>query len=167
MRRAFSLIELLISVMILSILMLFLYRSYASLNSSNKLLAEEIKSVKNVQLIKKSLFMDFTLAFRKSVVIFNENRDVDIVYLQSANSLHNRINPYIAYIVKEGKLYRLELLKSPKIYPLPSDIEFVSDYLGDVKSFRVYPSKDKSKQSYLLNILFKDKQEVTLVLSIL
>ncbi|HIC13491.1 MAG TPA: prepilin-type N-terminal cleavage/methylation domain-containing protein, partial [Sulfurimonas sp.] len=41
-KSAFTLIELLISIAILSILMLFLYKSYANLNRSNILLHEEV-----------------------------------------------------------------------------------------------------------------------------
>jgi len=167
MRKAFTLIELLISIMILSILMLFLYKSYAGLNRSNKIIAKEIQKIQNYQLIKKTLYMDFSLALKNSVMILNQDRKNDVVFMQSSHSLHRRINPYIAYILKDKKLYRLESLKPYKEYPLAADTEFVSDYLAEVKSFRVYASNGKAKNFYLLHILFADKEELILKVKLL
>jgi len=162
MRKAFTLIELLISIVILTILMVFLYKSYASLNRSNILISKEIKKLQTSQLIKKTLYMDFTLALKNSVVVLNQDRKIDVVYFQSSHSLHKRINPYIAYIVKDKKLYRLESLKPYKEYPMAADVEFVSDFLAQVKSFRVYASEGESKGLYLLHIEFNDKDELIL-----
>jgi len=167
MRKAFTLIELLISIMILSILMLFLYKSYAGLNRSNKIISKEIQKIRNHQLIKKTLYMDFSLALKNSVMILNQDRKNDVVFMQSSHSLHKRINPYVAYILKDKKLYRLESLKPYKEYPLASDTEFASDYLAEVKSFRVYASNGKSKNFYLLHILFADKEELILKVKLL
>ena len=46
MRKAFTLIELMISVSILSIMMIFLYKSYASVNMSNKFYEKEVELIK-------------------------------------------------------------------------------------------------------------------------
>lgn len=167
MRKAFTLIELLISIIILTLLMLFLYKSYAALNRSNQLISKEIESVKISQLIKKTLYMDFTLAFKNSVDIVKQDKKIDVVFMQTSYSLHKRINPYVAYILKDKKLYRLESLKSYKEYPLGADAEFVSDYLADVESFRVYASKGESKSLYLIHIKFTNKEELILKLKLL
>ena len=160
MRKAFTLIELMISVLILSMMMLFLYKSYAGLNKSNKLVVKEVQEVSKAELIKKTLYFDFTLA--KSVSIVNQSKTEDVVFLQTTNSLHNRINPYVAYIIKDEKLYRLESLKEFKEYPLSADSEFVADELADLKSFRVYASKEESKNLYLLHLILKDRSEILL-----
>jgi len=167
MRKAFTLIELLISIVILTILMLFLYKSYAALNRSNNILSKEIKKLQTTQLMKRTLYMDFTLALQNSVVILNQDRKIDVVYLQSSHSLHKRINPYVAYIVKDKKLYRLESLKPYKEYPMASDVEFVSDYLAEIKSFRVYAAQGERKNLYLLHIEFKDREELILKVKVL
>ena len=108
MRKAFTLIELLISIVILTILMLFLYKSYAALNRSNVIISKEIKKLQTIQLIKQTLYMDFTLALKQLppkdiVVILNQDKKNDVVYFQSSHSLHKRINPYIAYIMQDKK----------------------------------------------------------------
>jgi prepilin-type N-terminal cleavage/methylation domain-containing protein len=165
MRRAFSLIELLVSIVILSLMMLFLYKSYANLNRSNIFYGEEVAKITKVQKIKKIFFLDITQA--QSITILNQERDEDVVFLQTKNSLHHRIEPYVAYIVKEKKLYRLESLREFKEYPLVAESDFVVDELGDVALFRLYASQDTQKHLYLLHALFEDKEEILLKLKAL
>jgi len=164
MRKAFTLIELLISIVILTILMLFLYKSYAALNRSNTVLAQELTSIEKFEKVKKVLYMDFTLALKskKIVTILKQDRNADVVFLQTKNSLHKRVNPYVAYVFKEHKLYRLESLKPFKEYPFTADVEFVADYLGEVDTFRVYESKRAKSKVYLVHILFADAKEILL-----
>jgi len=103
MKKAFTLIEMLISISILSIMMIFLYKSYASLNNSNSLLKDEAHSIKKQELKKKVLFLDFSLIINNKLDILNKDTKEDVLFIQSKNSIHNRINPYITYIVKDSK----------------------------------------------------------------
>jgi len=167
MRQAFTLIEMLISVVILSIMMLFLYESYAALNKSNAFYKEKAISIKNDELKKRILYLDFSLALHKTVRILNQDTKEDVVYMQSSNSLHKRHNPYIAYIVNDEKLYRLESIKEFKEYPFGSDVEFEVDYMGKVDGFRVYKSSKKAGEIYLVNIKFKKEDQVLLKIKVL
>jgi len=166
MRKAFTLIELMISIVILSMMMLFLYKSYAGLNKSNKTFVNEVEKISKTELVKKVIYLDYSLAIKSdsntTVQIINQDKKHDVVFLQTSNSIHERINPYVAYILKEKKLYRLESLKEFVEYPLGADSEFVADELGDVESFRIYPSKESAKGLYLVHIVFKDKSEMLL-----
>ena len=167
MRKAFTLIEMMISVVILSIIILFLYESYAALNRSNSFYKKRSHSIKNAELSKQILFLDFYLALGKSVKIINKNRDEDVVFLQTSHSLHKRINPYVAYIVKEKKLFRLESLKELKKYPFGIESDFVVDTIGEVKSFKVYKSSHKESEKYLIHIDFKNLEDVLLAVKVL
>lgn len=167
MRKAFTLIELLISIVILSILMLFLYKSYASLNRSNDALAKQTEKINKDELLKKTIYLDLSVAFAPSIKILNQSKTEDVVFLQSSHSVHDRINPYIAYLVKDKTLYRLESLKPFKEYPLVADSEFVADALGKVKIFRVYKSKEAKNQVYLLHIMFEKEGEILLKVKVL
>ncbi len=163
-KAAFTLIEMLIAISIFSIMMLYLYNTYANLNISNQNLKEEVQKIEKIQKIKKAVFLDFTLALfnsRGTVQIDNRDKREDFVFFQSSHSLHRRINPYITYIVKNKKLYRLESLKKFDSIELPSDAEFDVDELGDVKSFRVYQTT-KKEQSYLVSIDFKEMDDLLL-----
>lgn len=168
-RRAFTLIELLISVSILSIMIVFLYKSYASLNHSNNIYKKKSLEIKSHQIKKKVIFLDFSLLLSKEVKILNQDKYEDIAFFQSSNSLHKRYNPYIAYIIKNSKLYRLEALKEFTTYPLTSQNLFNVDYFGEVNSFRVYKSNSKkdakdsnlSKEStYLVHLNFKKEDDI-------
>ena len=162
MRRGFTLIELMISITILSIVMLFLYQSYSSLNKTNKLYDKETNKIQTKQMRKKIMFLDFSLVLSKDITIINQNRKEDVVFLQSSHSMHDRYNPYIAYIVKDSKLYRLESLKKFKRYPLDADIRFSLECFGEIESFRVYRSKKKNHKMFLLHVTFKDEEDILL-----
>ncbi|MDF1883046.1 prepilin-type N-terminal cleavage/methylation domain-containing protein [Sulfurimonas sp. SAG-AH-194-C21] len=170
MRKAFTLIELIISIVILTIIMIFLYKSYAAINKSNILLSNEVQKISQVELLKEVIFKDFSVAISSEtntsiVTILNQSKREDVVFLQTSNSIHKRINPYVAYVVNDKRLYRLESLKPFREYPLVLDSEFVVDELGKVKSFRVYKSKDTIKGTYLFHALFEDSQEILLKVS--
>ncbi len=166
-RGGFTLIELMVAISILSVMMIFLYQSYASLNLSNKNLKNEITGIISTQKLKKVIYLDFSLALHKSVKIESREKTEDAVFFQSSNSIHKRYNPYIAYIVKENKLYRLESLKEFKGYELAIDSEFDVDYLGEVESFRVYKSSNNKKEIHLVHINFKNFEDILLKIKVL
>ena len=91
--------------------------------------------------------------------------------MQSANSIHRRHNPYVAYIVNDHKLYRLESLNKILEYPLGNDDEFTADYMGEVEDFRVYKTLNKVGDSipqiYLLNVNFKEENDILLKIKVL
>ncbi|MBN2815129.1 MAG: prepilin-type N-terminal cleavage/methylation domain-containing protein [Campylobacterales bacterium] len=160
MRKAFTLIEMMVATVILVVLMLFLYKSYGSLNRSNSLLSSESQKVQKLEELKKTLFLDVTLA--KKVVVQNESSQEDVLFLQTSHSLYRRFEPYVAYIVKEKKLYRLESLKEFKEYPLAADNEFVAEELTEVKSFRIYPAKNEQLHLYLIHTVLENGEEILL-----
>ncbi len=166
-RGGFTLIELMVSISILSIMMIFLYKSYASLNASNIIVKKESLTISKTKKLKKVIFLDFSLAMYNSIKVQNREKNEDFVSLQSSNSLHRRFNPYIAYIVKENSLYRLESLKEFKNYYLNIDNNFDIDYLGEVDSFRVYKSSNTKKELYLTHIDFKNMQNILLKVKVL
>lgn len=146
-------------------MMLFLYKSYAGLNKSNELFGTEIEKISKMQSIKKVIYLDITQA--KSLTIQNQSTTEDVVFMQTNHSIHNRIEPYVAYIVKENVLYRLESLREFSEYPLGVDSEFVVDELGEVNSFRLYASRELTKQLYLMHVAFTSKEEILLKLKAL
>jgi len=170
MRKAFTLIELMVSISILSIIMIFLYKSYASLNHSNSFYKKEVSYIKSEQLKKRVLFLDFSLAIqtKTKIDVINQDKKEDIVFLQSSNSIHKRYNPYIAYIFKDSKLYRLESLREFKGYPLSADAEFSVEYFGEADSFRVYKSQNRDKElSLLVHVDFKEDEDILLKIKVL
>jgi len=171
MRKGFTLIELMVSITILSVMVVFLYESYASLNRSNKFYAKELVRITEQQLKKRVVFLDYSLSIAKSLKIHKQDRVEDVVFMQTSHSLHKIYNPYVAYVIKEKKLYRLESLKEFKEYPFSVDDEYVVDYLGEVDGFRVYKSDKKTQGSaaelYLVHIDFKVGDDILLKIKVL
>ena len=165
MKKAFTLIEMMIAVSILSLMMLFLYKSYADLNRSNKFFKTQAQEIKTQELIKQTLFLDIYLALDNGINILNQGKNLDIVYTQTSHSLHKKYNPYLAYTVNDSKLYRLESLTPFTNFPIPSDKEFTVDYLGEVNTFKLYKSTNKKKNSYFLHVDFKKQDKVLLKIS--
>lgn len=122
---------------------------------------KEVQKIQKIEKIKKTFYLDLMLSRYKKIKILNQNKTEDIVFLQSSHSIHDRIEPYIAYIVKDKKLYRLESLKEFKEYPLVADSEFDIDYIGEVKHFRLYMNDKKAKiLKYLLDCDFIKMSDV-------
>ena len=162
MKKAFTLIELMISIVILSIIMLFLYKAYSGLNKSNVLLKEKSDILVKEQLVKKTIYLDITTALNNSIKIIKQDAHTDVLFLQTAHSLHKRINPYVAYILKDKQLYRLESFKKFTNYPLDTTSNFVVDKLSKADSFRVYKSQTKAKHTYLVALLSNKKDKILL-----
>jgi prepilin-type N-terminal cleavage/methylation domain-containing protein len=161
-REGFTLIEMMISISILSLLMLFLYQSYAQLNKSNTQVQQSVTSLEDFETIKRILYLDLSLAH--TITIIPQDKENDVVFLQTTNSIHGRFHPYVAYIYKENFLYRLESLAPFKEYPFGADVDFDVDKLAQIQHLRLY--KSKADPSYVLldieltkrkKILFKTK----------
>jgi prepilin-type N-terminal cleavage/methylation domain-containing protein len=168
MRKAFTLIEMMISITILALMMVFLYQSYASLNISNAVFKGATDGIKEIELKKRVIFLDFSLAVRSdangTINILKQEKNEDVVFMQSAHSLHKRHNPYVGYFIKEKQLYRIESLKPLHEFPLGVESEFVADTLGEVKSFRVYKNQpkaeDNASEAYLIHIDFAEDEDI-------
>ena len=167
MKRAFTLIELLISISILSILMLFLYKSYADINRSNKTYAIAVKKLSRNELIKKTLYLDLLLASKKRMIIQHIDKEFDLISFQTTNSLHRRINPYVCYIIREKELYRLESLRQITSSDINQDIAFDVDKITGVKKFKLFGTRDNKKEFYLLDMISKSGEEILLKIKVL
>jgi prepilin-type N-terminal cleavage/methylation domain-containing protein len=167
MKRAFTLIELMISIAILSILMLFLYKSYAELNLSNKIYTTALGKIQKSQKLKKVLYLDFLVAEKKSMLIDNVDKESDFVSFMSRNSLHRRIEPYICYLVKNKKLYRLESRLQITSRDINRDIAFDIDEVGEVSKFKLFKTRDNKGEFYLLDLKLKKKAPIIMKLKVL
>lgn len=161
-RSAFTLIEIIIAITILSIMMLYLYRSYAALNLSNAFYQKEATAIKESKLKQKILFLDFSLLlFGEYEIVKNEKKE-DAVFLQTSNSMHGRINPYIAYIIKDARLYRVESYKKMTTENLGTERVVDIDDFGEVQKFRVYENSlgKEEKLSFLIDVAFKNSSNL-------
>jgi prepilin-type N-terminal cleavage/methylation domain-containing protein len=164
-RSGFTLMEMMVSVTILSIMMVFLYKSFSEMKNTNLFFQTKAGVLESYLEKKKTVFLDFSLAHFGSVKILNQDKQTDVVFMQTTNSLYGRINPYVAYIKKENDLYRLESLLPFATYPLGVDADFFGEKLGKVKTFRVYEqnvsdANSTYKKAWLVHIDFLKEDDL-------
>jgi len=153
MKKAFTLIEMLIAVSLLSVITIYLYQTYASLQHSNNFYGEELASASREQKLRKTIYLDLALSMPDSVKLHHIDEDSDFIIMQSSHTVHHRIMPYIAYMLKDGHLLRIESSQE-LIYPLSGDEEMVIDDLQEVRTFRIFQDKD----SFLVHLEQNDKK---------
>lgn len=147
MRRAFTLIEMMVSITIFSLVVLLLYRSYASLERSNAKYHQKERYIEHLFRIKRMFYLDFSLVLDENLSVLPQQNGRDVVLLQTSNSLHDRIDPYVAYVVKNETLYRIESLQPLKSYPFGADVGGDVDEVAKVRRFRVYKALKKENNA--------------------
>ena len=161
-KNAFTLIELLVSITILSIVMLFLYKSYADLNKTNKSYEKEVLKLQHTSRIKQVFYLDLLVASKGTLIVLHQDAKFDFVSFTTEHSLHRLIKPYVAYIVKENTLYRLESNQVIKSTEISREQPFIIDKIGSVKKFKLYTSLSKEEGIVVLEADFKDTASVVL-----
>jgi len=156
MKKAFTLIEMLISVSLLSVITIFLYQTYASLQQSNRFYAQELEEASHEQKLRKTIYLDISLSLPGSVQIHSIDEDSDVIFMQSSHSVHRRIMPYIGYLKKEGHLFRIES-SHELFYPLTGEEEMLIDDLGEIQTLRLF-----QKENSFLVYLEKNDQKMIL-----
>jgi prepilin-type N-terminal cleavage/methylation domain-containing protein len=143
----FTLLEMMIAITIFSLVMLFLYQSLATLEKSNSFYGERLDDVTRVQRAVKTLYLDLSLSLPGKGEILPQEKEHDVVIMQTSNVMHQRFMPYVAYLVRDSRLFRVES-PNPLRYPIDSDDALIVDDLGRVKTFRLY----KNATHFLLHL---------------
>ncbi len=157
-KRAFTLIELMISVALISLIFIYLYSSIDSLKFTNKFYENKNLELELREKFLTTIYRDMALA--SGGIKFLEKPDsknYSIVQIdKSKNSLYNIKNPNVVWFVskKDDTLIRLESKSTIKL-PI-EDNEMFNVHLDKVvpncKAFRVYDSNgSKSFLIYLKN----------------
>lgn len=156
MKNAFTLIELMISIILLSLIVGFLYQSVAQLQSSNQQFLESSNKTQQREEILKLLYNDFINAF--SIHVNAQEHDHDVITMQSSNSLNTMTQPYLTYQVykDDNTLRRLE---SPLENIDFSNLLFrFNEVAKDVRLFKVY----EQKGHYLIHMKIEHMDEIYL-----
>jgi prepilin-type N-terminal cleavage/methylation domain-containing protein len=142
MKKAFTLIELMLAIIILSVLILAMNNIIVDLKSTKDFLKNYLNKENQNTLFIKTIYYDILNA-RSIKVIHSFNSDYDRLYLQTNNSLYNLISPYVIWCVSKNKnsLIRIE---SPFDIKLPNDNAFFLDkFKENVKMFKVFRKNGK------------------------
>jgi len=158
LRRSFTLIELLISVGLLSLIVLFLYNSLDTLRRSNSFYELNLEKDESRHDIFNTLYFDLLRADAGTISIkAGHEKEFDILTLRSLNSLHKLDRPYITYVVSrvENTLLRIESLFSVK---LPISYEFensvkIDKVANNMELFKFF--QDGKKKNILISVNHK------------
>lgn len=140
--KSFSLIELMISIFILSLIVISMFSTLDNLNLYNDKLENSMKKYylenKIIEIIKK----DFQLNnYNKEINTNIKNQKIDFIQFRSSNSLYGLNNPYIIYYVhkKNNTLIRIETLNKI-IFPFKLEEHFYlqNSFYDDEKGFNEF-----------------------------
>ena len=166
-RAAFTLVELLISIALMSIIILLLYQSLNQTKLSNQKFSEfyerQNRYTKLIDLIKR----DFLEADEKSIkIVRGREKEFDTIKLKTQNSIKGIFNPYVLYYVarEDDSLIRAESTRSINPGMVGLDTPFKATLIEkNVLKFRVF----KDKKRYLFYIEFKDKKPIVFNIELL
>ena len=158
MRRSFTLIELLISVGLLSLIIIFLYNSLDTLRRSNSFYEINLKKDESRHKIFNTIYFDLLRADAGTIGIkAGYEKDFDILTLRSLNSLYMLERPYITYVVSrvENTLLRIESLfpiKLPLSYELENRVK-IDKIANEFELFKFF--QDGKKENVLVSLKHK------------
>lgn len=147
MRRAFTLIELMIAITLTALLLTLLYNASDSIKKgAEHYLDKEQNLIKNSQKIYRLLLMDILDSDLNSTLITNQDERGTNILLHTSNSLHRVENPWVLYKVTDDKeLLRIESLYRPKL-PLDQVTNpyiFVDIICNDTERFKIYKKRNE------------------------
>lgn len=149
MRRAFTLLELLISVLLLFLIVFFLGRSYATLKSAAETGQRHERAQSEMHTFSQLLVRDFLQASEMNVTA---GRHYDTVLLKGvAHSLYGRSRAEVSYAVlkPQKQLIRMERGKTVFLPVAPIEAHNV-DFLvlpPELKSFKVIRSEKNAESN--------------------
>ncbi len=139
-RRGFTLVELMVSIALTTIVVLFLYKALSTQQHSNDIVARNALGIAKRTQLYELIYADLLEAQEVRVEpVFN--KDYTILFLHTTNSLHQIPFPYVAYYVHENNrtLVRLESAYALK-FPVESEMVkyiFADRLLEGVQKFIV------------------------------
>jgi prepilin-type N-terminal cleavage/methylation domain-containing protein len=136
MKKSFTLIEILISIAILSVLFLALSNVISYLSNSSLFIKHKYQHTENSDRFLKVLYYDLLDA---DYINIKQSKNYSFVKMRTTNSLYRIPKPYVIwYVSKNGNsLMRLE---SPKDVNLSVEREYyyLDKFAQNVKIFKIY-----------------------------
>ena len=150
-KKAFSLVEIIISITLFSIIMLFLYQTLDMTKKTNTFYDDKFELLDKQNRIKKIFFLDMIHSENKGIPILDREQNA-ILSFSSTNTYHNPFFTNITYMVsREKNLLRIESKMKFDKEKL-SDNFFQNTYIDilykDVEKFEVVKS-DKKTSFYI------------------
>lgn len=156
-KKAFSLVELIVSILLLSIIAMFLYSTTSSLQKRNKIFAQREKLLEKDDKLLDLLYDDI---FESDELNISGN-EFTILNIHTKNTLYDIDYPYVTWMVykNDNTLLRFEsVLPFSKMNVDNNYLYHISKVSNDCEVFKIYQSKKRDK--VLIDIKFKGKDHL-------
>ncbi|MEO1924324.1 MAG: prepilin-type N-terminal cleavage/methylation domain-containing protein [Nautiliaceae bacterium] len=139
MKKGWTLIEILISISILSILFLAMSNIIGNLKISKNFLKNNLKKSKKEELLIKTFYSDIMNA--KKIKILNTSKNYIRLILKTSNSLYDLINPNVIwYVSKNGNT----LIRAESYLKIKNNNFYYADkFMQNVKKFKILKKNRK------------------------
>jgi len=157
-RKAFTLIEVLISITLLSLVLMALYKSVDILRESNKHLFKHLEKSNRSLKCSRTLYMDLMFA-DNNISISTEEKFHRLTIENTTYSLYGLGNVKVTWLVtkEDNSLLRVEGGKYS--IPLRGEEQVEIDLVAkDIEMFKVYKSKKKDKILAIIQVKGQDAE---------
>jgi len=149
LKKSFTLIEVLISIILFSILLIFLYQALEMTKKSNKFYSNKLTQIENKTKIKKLFFSDFRNKSSK-IINLKDKEENSIIYFNTSNTFHNPFYTNIIYLVtKKHNLVRMECKNKFSKKKITDDYLqtcYIDNILQNIKNFNLQFTKSNNEQ---------------------
>jgi len=163
-KQGFTLIEMMISVALFSIIILFLYHTIDMNEKSNQFYEEKLTTYKNQDNLKFIIYEDIlgnsNVDNNTTTIIQKDKNDNTILRLYSSNTFHNPFFNHITYFLgKNGELFRIEsknYFNTENLYEVLKD-SYIDIVFSDVEKFRVVKKEKENKFAIYIRFINQEK----------
>jgi prepilin-type N-terminal cleavage/methylation domain-containing protein len=158
-KKGFTLLEVLISIMLLSLVLMALYRSVDILRASNKNLFNHLEKSSDAMKGARTLYIDLLRADGNITIESKEKKFCKIIINSTQNSLYGLYHAKVIWLVYKENSTLVRIEGNKYNLPLKSDENINIDKIDtNIELFRAYRSKDKNKILVVLKTVGQDTQ---------
>lgn len=165
MKKAFTLLEVMISISIFMILLIFLYKTLDQTKYSNKQFINQTKKVEYKNDLN-NIFVEDILESTSKIEIKLDNDKNSLLTFESSNNYHNSFFNHITYLISSNK--KLIRIESKEKFNLGEtevgfyNNSFIDILLEDIEYFEVKENIINTNKNYVFIIKQKDKNRIIL-----
>ncbi len=167
-KKAFTLVEVMISITIFSIVIVFLYESLNLSKKFNDIFARHVDNYIESFDLQKILYLDIIEAKGNITITPDRNKNTILKIINTNNTYHSVFSKYITYFInKNGKLIRVESSEVFNHKKINSDfLDHKNTYIDilkeDVEKFLVLKNKqsDEDKPGFTIFLKLENEEEI-------
>ena len=158
-RYAFTLVEVLISIILFSLIVLFLYQALDMTKKTNQFFSKKVEKKLDINRFKKMLFLDL-INKKSKIEPFKDRRSNNYITFKTTNIYHNPFYENVTYLVsKEKNLIRIESkdkFDKNKLTDNFFDTAYISIILNDIEKF-YFKEQKNGKFTFYIKTTKKDE----------